>query len=250
MIFSDSQALPRGENWGAVPYESTYPWVLRQLFLEHYGRSAPHVIERGMRYRTVEDVLREWHEEVELKRPEVVVLQVGGSDCAPRVLGRRQREWLDNFPIPSIGKKIRQVEFRYRRHLLSRLPGSVYVGEERFRKALNEVVTRADVAGVQHLLLLNICSISDKLEMLCPGLRRNAERYNAIIEEVAKRSPCKLVDFRALLDDWGGPDRLTVDSMHMRPDGHRRLAAFLHNEISQLTGPISEENKNHENPTL
>jgi lysophospholipase L1-like esterase len=153
----------------------------------------------------------------------VVLLNVGASDCAPRVFSRRQRQFLELIPARSI----LNLEQKYRGKILSIIPGQPYVGLNAFRKHLQEVVRRAIEDEVKRLLLVNIIPISDKIECLRSGSQKLAEDYNRVIEEFDGVGPVTVFDFHRLMVAWGGPDRLTIDSMHMKAEGHRLLAESL-----------------------
>lgn len=231
LIFADSQALPRGRQWGNIPYESTYPWVLQRILCERLGPDAPQVIERGMRSRTILDVLEEWEEQVSLKRPDVVVLNIGGSDCIPQILSRWQRRTIERMSNQKLRNRLLYFEFRNRRRLLRWFPGRVHVPLSKFKRCIEETIKRCREDGVRKLILLTIIPISDKLEILVPGLRRNAAEYNSMISSFADGRMVSVVDLDALVQSWGGMDKLSVDALHLRPEGHRKLAEILSQEI-------------------
>ena len=89
VVMADSLAMAR-EGETNVAYETTYPYLLDQWLRQRFGSRAPLLIERGMRRRTIEYVLDEWYELVDLRKPEVVIVHVGIVDCAPRVFLRRE----------------------------------------------------------------------------------------------------------------------------------------------------------------
>jgi lysophospholipase L1-like esterase len=231
VVLGDSQALPRGKAWGNVDVELTYPWQLQARLKERFGLDAPVVIERGMRSRTIEDVLLEWEEQVTLKKPDVVVLNVGGADCTPRVLGRRHKKFWERFPVAAVRNRVLDLEYRYRRRILSSIEGRPYVPLARFKRHLAEIVRLSEASGVRQVLLMNLLPISDKLEYFWPGLAKNTEDYNRAIAEMDGVGPVRVFDFHGLVTSWGGPDRTTLDSMHLRPEAHRLLAAELERAI-------------------
>src|SRR5918992_220711 len=98
-ILADSLALPREDVGGDEMLEVTYPYLLDQSLRRQFGANAPLVYERGMRRRTIEYVLDDWNEQVELKKPDVVIVHVGIVDCAPRVFLRREGAFVANIRI-------------------------------------------------------------------------------------------------------------------------------------------------------
>src|SRR5262245_43716680 len=96
LILADSLALPR-EGSDDIPYETTYPYLVEESLRQHQDGPLPVVLERGMRRRTIEYVLDEWFELVELRRPDLVIIHVGIVDCAPRIFLRRERQFVENL---------------------------------------------------------------------------------------------------------------------------------------------------------
>src|SRR6185503_6668370 len=94
VILADSLVLPREEVGGEHCFEATYGFALYRALRDRFGGEAPLVIERGMRLRTIEAVLTDWHEQVTLRKADVVVVHVGVVDCAPRLFLRRERRFL------------------------------------------------------------------------------------------------------------------------------------------------------------
>lgn len=227
VILADSLALPRPESEGDIPYEATYPYLLDQSLRQQLGARAPSVIERGMRRRTIEYVLDDWLEMVEMRRPDMVVVHVGIVDCAPRVFLRREANMvarlrparLRNLVFDFVHKNRRRiVEFRKR----------VYVPPERFRNLVREVIERARTQNVKSLVFVNIITPPVELEQRSPGFRQNAEIYNRILEAEAKEEPwIHLIDIDKIVRDEGGANTLLVDGIHINEQGHKLLAREL-----------------------
>ena len=72
VVMADSLAMAR-EGETNVAYEATYPYLLEQRCGSALHPPAPLVIERGMRRRTIEYVLDERYEFVDLRSPEMSV---------------------------------------------------------------------------------------------------------------------------------------------------------------------------------
>lgn len=233
VIMADSAAMPRGESWGNIPFEETYPYLFDRELRARLGARAPLVIERGMRFRTMEDVLADWEIEIEAKRPEVLILQVGGSDCAPRVLSRRQRELVDALP-PRLRAVVLSGERRSRRLVSTLFPGRVYVPLAKFTRLVEEIVRRARALGLRRLVLVNIIPMSAAMEHQMPGVTRNVERYNAVFDAYRADPLVSFVDLNRLMRDWGGPDALTLDGMHMTARGQTLFAQELARRVLPL----------------
>lgn len=221
-ILADSNALPRPMDWGGLPLESTYPYLLeRKLREKLYPREDVHLIERGKRYRTTRTVLQDWYEIVDLRNPDVVIVQVGGADCAPRVLLPRERDWLKKIPF---GGKLLKLEEKYRRGWLLRFPPRVCVRLEEFRSNLRAIVERARNSETR-LIFVNIFDPAPAVLDQFAGADRLIARYNEAIAEIAR--PHTLIDLHALVRQLGGAGKHTVDGLHLDPVAQEKLADSL-----------------------
>ena len=231
LILADSLALPRPEGEGYTPYESTYPFILDQTLRD--GSADFNVIERGMRRRTIENVLEDWYELVELRKPDVVVVHVGIVDCAPRVFLRHERDRMERFRPARVRIKILDFAHKHRKQIVQ-LRKVVYVPREKFAQGVNEVVERATNSGVKSLVFIDIISPPDEMEERSPGFQKNVETYNQILSGTASSAGVKLLALNDLVKANGGTSKLTVDGIHLSSEGHQLLAHELEMHIRSL----------------
>lgn len=233
-ILADSNALPRPTEWGGLLLEDTYPYLLERELRRSLPASEELVVtERGMRYRTIESVLNDWYEVVDLRKADVVIVQVGGADCAPRILLPREREWLKK--VPFFGKLILKLEEKYRRGWLLRFPARVCVPVEKYRARLREVVARAKQSNSQ-LIFVNIFEPSPQVLDQFVGAEAYIQRYNSVLSEVSRTENIPVIDLHSLVDSIGGAGKHTVDGLHLDPKGQITLTQALTNEILSLKG--------------
>jgi lysophospholipase L1-like esterase len=236
-ILADSLALPRLPKDGDVPHELTYPFLLHMLLRQQHPDDPPLVIDRGMRARTILDVLNDWEEEVVVKRPHAVIVHVGIVDCAPRVLRPRERRWLQRLPSETARKAILQFIHRHRRAIVSLFPNRVYVSLPKFVAAVDQVMDRAARFPVKLLLFINIVTPTDSLEQRSPGFRAKVAAYNQALAQRVAGTAAQLVDLDGLLARHGGTEALTVDGMHLNATGNRLLAAELAHRLRPVIAP-------------
>lgn len=234
LILADSLALPRPEGEGYTPYEATYPFILDQTLRDH-GSANFNVIERGMRRRTIENVLEDWYELVELRKPDVVVVHVGIVDCAPRVFLRHERDRMERFRPARVRIKILDFAHKHRKQIVQ-LRKVVYVPREKFAQGVNEVVERVANSGVKSLVFIDIISPPDEMEERSPGFQKNVETYNQILSGTAASAGVKLLALNDLVKANGGTSKLTVDGIHLSAEGHQLLAHELEVHIRSLCG--------------
>jgi acyl-CoA thioesterase I len=230
LILADSLALPREGVGGDALVEVTYPFLFDQWLRLQFGAEAPVVFERGMRLRTIEYVLDEWHELVELRKPDVVIVHVGVVDCAPRVFLRREGLFVARIPIAPVRDRILKFAHDHRRAIVERRR-RVYVPLPRFEKLVQTVVQKAGEAGLKALVFVNIISPPDWLEERSPGFQHNVVAYNRVLQDQTKHSWVSLIDLNSLVQNDGGFENLAADGIHLSERGHALLANELKKQI-------------------
>ena len=227
VVMADSLAMAR-EGETNVPFEATYPYLLDQSLRRRLRFDAPLVIERGMRRRTIEYVLDEWYELVDLRRPEVVVIHVGIVDCAPRVFLRRERQFVENLRPAFLREAILSNVHKHRRAVVN-MRKKVYVPADRFNALVGQVVARAKASKLRSLVIVNIITPPSEMDERSPGFIKNVGIYNQILKTHANVNGVHLIDIDRMIKEAGGVDQLTVDGIHINETGHKMLA----NEIEQ-----------------
>jgi lysophospholipase L1-like esterase len=225
-ILADSLALPREDVGGDEMLEVTYPFLLDQSLRARFGAAAPLIFERGMRRRTIEYVIDEWNEQVELKKPEVVIVHVGIVDCAPRVFLRREGAFVANIRFSWLRNRILKFTHDHRRRIVQ-FRRKVYVPLPRFERLVQTVVQKARETNVQSLMFVNIIRPPESVEERSPGFQNNVIAYNRVLAEQAKHSFVTLIDLNRIVEDAGGSEKLTVDGVHLNEQGHVLLAEKL-----------------------
>jgi acyl-CoA thioesterase I len=225
-ILADSLALPREDVGGQELLEVTYPFLLDQSLRKRFGAATPIIFERGMRRRTIEYVLDDWNEQVELKKTDMVIVHVGIVDCAPRVFLRREAAFVAKIKFARLRDRILKYAHDHRRAIVQRRR-KVYVPLWRFEKLVQQVVQRAEESKVTSLVFINIIRPPDSVEARSPGFQNNVIAYNRVLEEQTKHQHVTLIDLNRLIHTEGGSEKLTVEGIHLNERGHVLLAAEL-----------------------
>jgi lysophospholipase L1-like esterase len=224
-----------------TPFEATYPYLLDQSLRRRFQSDAPLVIERGMRRRTIEYVLDEWYELVDLRKPEVVVVHVGIVDCAPRVFLRRERQFVENLRPTFLRESILNNVHRHRRAIVN-MRKKVYVPADRFNALVGQVVERAKQSKLRSLVVVNIITPPAEMDERSPGFIMNAGVYNEILKTHAQADGVHLIDVDGMIKAAGGVEQLTVDGIHLNETGHKMLAKELEKHVlSLLDGSLSTD---------
>ncbi len=237
VLLGDSLSLPRGPAQGDIPYEATYPVLLERSLRARLGAQVPWLIERGLRLRTILRVPSDWYEQIELKKPDILVVHVGVVDCAPRVFLPLERHMVNAIRPKRLRAWVLGLVNKHRRAIIRLRPNRVYVSHRRFERGVQQVVEKAYLSGLRGLIFVNIVAPPDDLEYRSPGFRRNVELYNRTLAEQAGRFPwVRLVDFNGLVWQGGDPTSLLLDGVHPNRKGHALLAEELERHILELGG--------------
>jgi lysophospholipase L1-like esterase len=234
VVMADSLAMAR-EGETNVAYETTYPYLLDQWLRQRFGSQAPLVCERGMRRRTIEYVLDEWYELVELRKTDVVVVHVGIVDCAPRVFLRRERQFVENLRPGFLRRSILDYVHRHRRAVVN-MRKKVYVPPERFNALVGQVMAKAKASELRSLVIVNIITPPAEMDERPPGFIRNVGIYNELLRTHAEANGAHLIDIDRLIKEAGGVEQLTVDGIHINEAGHKMLAQEIEKHVLSLIG--------------
>lgn len=234
VVMADSLAMAR-EGETNVAYETTYPYLLDQWLRQRFGSQAPLVSERGMRRRTIEYVLDEWYELVDLRKTDVVVVHVGIVDCAPRVFLRRERQFVENLRPGFLRRFILDYVHRHRRAVVN-MRKKVYVPPERFNALVGQVMAKAKASELRSLVIVNIITPPAEMDERSPGFIRNVGIYNEILRKHAEANGAHLIDIDRLIKEAGSVEQLTVDGIHINEAGHKMLAQEIEKHVLSLIG--------------
>ena len=239
VVMADSLAMPR-EGETNTPFEATYPYLLDQSLRRRFQSEAPMVIERGMRRRTIEYVLDEWYELVDLRKPEVVVVHVGIVDCAPRVFLRRERQFVENLRPTFLRESILSNVHRHRPAIV-KMRKKVYVSVDRFNALVGQVVAKAKQSKLRSLVMVNIITPPAEMDERSPGFIRNVGIYNEILKTHAEADGVHLMDLDGMIKAAGGVEQLTVDGIHINETGHAMLAREIENHVVTVLDQVRTE---------
>jgi lysophospholipase L1-like esterase len=230
VVMADSLAMAR-EGETNVAYEDTYPCLLDQWLRQRFGSQAPMVIERGMRRRTIEYVLDEWYELVELRKADVVVIHVGIVDCAPRVFLRRERQFVENLRPSFVREFVLGNVHKHRRAIVN-MRKKVYVPPDRFTALVAQVTAKA--SKLRSLVFVNIITPPVEMNERSPGFIKNVGVYNEILKAQADTNGVHLIDLDSMIKNAGGVEQLTVDGIHINQAGHKMLAKEIEEHVLTL----------------
>jgi hypothetical protein len=214
VALADSLAMPRRSENNFVRWEHTWPYLL-QARLRSAGLDAE-VINRGERGRTADTLVRDFHEDIEFKRPDIVVIQVGLVDGAPRIFSRREHGLL-NLPPLSFFVRFRNwiIARRAARRpeITAKNPlAKVYTPPREFSehlRAFHQNLGKLDWS--LRIIVLPALYDPEFMEKKSPGFGSNMMLYNRLLQEFCVECGHTLADAKAVISAGGagslfGPD--------------------------------------------
>lgn len=195
LILTDSLSLPRQYENIIVEYQNTYPFLLRKEF------ESIDFIHIGIGGATIKTLLDQCNYQ-KYSNPDLVILQCGIVDCAPRAFNIYERKITEKLnlikflkPYTSILRKYRKIQYtkpnNYKKHLIS----------------ISNMFSKSKVVA------LEILPASKAYEKKVPGISSEIKRYNEIQREI----------ITTINNDDFNQNGLLPDLFHLNKDGHHLI---------------------------
>ncbi|MGB4774081.1 MAG: hypothetical protein WBP45_02820 [Daejeonella sp.] len=209
LFITDSLGLPRLQP-ETVLYEETYIYLCKKEFLEYDfidlcigGGTITTLASQLLYYLAV--------------NPDLVIVQSGIVDCAPRALGRREMALLNsNAIIGNISKVILKPFLPFLRKYRGQTSTTITAFEtniDKFLKIFNNIPVYWNL----------IVPATDKYEEQIPGIRKNIIQYNQIIQAKLGNNYIDNADVK--------DGMLMSDFHHLNKEGHANLFNKIGNII-------------------
>ena len=207
VVVTDSLGIPRSEPLCLGP-DIIWSYRLNGVSYVH-GRTG----------YTLVDVLEDASSHIKACKPDIIIMQIGIVDCAPRIFSRRVLNMIKQIPL------LRSVVFwfvnKYRSHIL-KLRKTQYVPIQKFRNTASELKLKFNNSTIFAVSILPAC---DEYEKLLPGISQEIRRYNEVLSEHFE-----------YIDPYLGfaPEELcSNDYHHLNEAGHNLVLKAVNEAISQ-----------------
>jgi len=204
LILTDSVSLPR-----KVPertsYAQTYPALLKD---------SDEVYQISIGGATSEDILKQcvYYSQFEV---DIVILQVGIVDCAPRFMTKGELAFFKR--IPFFGLRIIKI---LNTSFIRKLRKLTYTTEHKFERNISGIINSFKEKKV---IVLGIIPAVEQYEKTLPGVSKNITRYNAILQ----KTPF-FVDLTGI-ESYG----MMTDHHHVNAEGH----LFIYSKLISIIRP-------------
>lgn len=166
LILTDSLGLPR-EKPEVCAYEQTWPVLLKQNpdFIVH---------QVSIGGGTSSDILRqiEYHHSF---NPDIVIVQVGIVDCAPRFMTRLELEIIKK--IPFLGRRLIKT---LNNNAVRKYRNISYCPPKAFE---NNIIKIHQTFKDREVYYIGILPATDTYESILPGIASNIKLYNKILSK-------------------------------------------------------------------
>lgn len=208
LIFSDSLALPRSTP-EVCTYEETWPVLLKN--------DGFNIHQLSIGGATIRELNSQMHYHF-LFSPDVVIVQAGIVDCAPRALGKLELLLLNHFYIT---KKLLQFFLPKCYFFLRKKRNISYTTKEEYRKYINSFLK---MFSGKKIYWIGILPSTEEYEKVVPGISKRIITFNGILKEC-------LFDNYLSMDDIP-KEGIMSDFMHLNAIGH----SYVFNRIrSKMT---------------
>lgn len=208
LLLTDSLGFPRAEP-EFVAYEQSWVALLREAFPQC------DVVHQGRGGATIRDLFNHSAYYHGTMKPDLVLIQSGIVDCAPRTLTLVEQQVVTRLPL--LSRPLGALVKRYSRQL-RRWRGITYTPLAQFE----HFVERFE-AQFPQTCWIGILPASPGYEAQVQGITRNVARYN----DVLRRR--RWIDTSAFT-----PEDIMSDFHHLSARGHRRLADAIAPAIERL----------------
>ncbi len=199
LVLGDSLTLPRS-NPEVCHYDKTWPVILRSKYNIH---------QVSIGGGTVGDLRRQVSYHIDFG-PQIVIVQSGIVDCAPRAFSQFELELMTRVWL--LNSVLKQLARRYSRHL-RRIRGITYTKPLEFGKTAAHI--RDSFPTTQFIWLGILPAIRD-YEKKVPGITGRINEFNAILQQLLGSSFCSLDDIPQ--------EGIMSDNIHLNDVGHSYVA--------------------------
>lgn len=211
-----------------IPYEKTWIWHFKTAFPDY------DIIDRPMRGATTNRLVLEGGggiDLLELYSPDIVIIQMGHAECAPRLFRKSGFEHF--FMHRILPRRYFRTYINYIKKRRVRMPDCTDIDHSVTVNNIRAYIERCSRQNVK-LVYFKIQRPNDYYITKSPYIGRNIERYNAALDTFASEYSC--VTLADPIKNYHDVNSLCIDELHINPEGH--LIYFR--EIEEIIKKISD----------
>ncbi len=203
LIITDSVALPRKYNAGTVVWSETYIAKIKSAYTNF------EVINVSIGGASIKDLRNQLNYYKNLK-PEIVLLQCGIVDAAPRAFGRIEMDLIKKLRLFRLTKPFVTFLRKYRAHH--------YASVREFESLLLTLINELSAKQFFALAILPSC---EEYEQLLPGITKSITAYDTILKKHTHFIDLSKIPREGILNDYH----------HLNAIGHQYIYEELQKKL-------------------
>jgi lysophospholipase L1-like esterase len=184
---------------------------------------------RAENSQTVADLVADCEESLVAWAPDVVIFQVGIVECTPRVVPHALRRRFVKGRTP-VERLWLAGEALVRRPLVGLLGGAPAMSPRAFQAGLTRLCSIGRGEAGARVLCIGIHETTARVTREVPGIQEQIRTFDGAIRAACAASGASYVDPAPVVAELG-LDAASPDGIHFSAEGHRRLAARLHDAL-------------------
>ncbi len=228
LCIGDSLTLPRGED---VKYENTWFYLLKHYFQDidfisffKRGITTNILVQEGGGDKNTAEKYPFGADCLEHYKPNIIILQLGIVDCAPRLL----KQGMETKLVNHLPKKIANIYIKLIKTTRKRNTANTYVSLKKFEDNLINYFERCKNQNIEKLIIIKIAIPSQEMVDKNPEIIKNVIKYNAVYDKLEKKYP--FVNSINPLDSSKTNEIIFTDGYHPNAKGN----TFVYSELKDF----------------
>ena len=231
VVAGDSLGLPRIKPT-LISYKDIWPYILEGKLKERNVNSK--ILNHSERSRTLPKLLKNFQDIVSIWEPDILIIQIGIVDCAPRLFSEREHKFLNSGIIHwRIAKAIINFASKHRRQIITLRPWVRYTPLKKFKKSLEDLGKILSQTNYKTIVLPIFPSFPSHTYR-SPGYNESVEKYNNEWKNFCEKYSHIFINLEEIINDLKLEDLLLEDGHHLSKLGHLRIATSLENKILEI----------------
>lgn len=231
LVAGDSLALPRmGRDY--ISYKDVWPELLKNNLSNNF--SEIRILNHSERARTITKLVKNFQDIVYIWEPDVLILQIGIVDCAPRLFSEKEHGFLNSGLIHwRIAKIIINLFSKYRRVIIKLRPWVRYTPLKKFKinlLLLGELLKKTNIK----VIVLPIMPTFPSHAYRSPGYNESVQAYNLEWEKWCQLFSHAIIKTEEIILNENLEEMLLKDGHHLSIKGHKIFSNVIADKIIKI----------------
>ncbi len=231
VVGGDSLGLPRLKPT-IISYKDIWPFLLESKLRNKNINCV--VLNHSERSRTLPKFLKNFQDIVSIWEPDILIIQIGIVDCAPRLFSEREHKFLNSgFIHWRIARAIINFASKHRRQIIKLRSWVRYTPLKKFKMSLQNLGKILSNVNFKTIILPIMPSFPSHIYR-SPGYNESVEKYNEEWKLFCEKYFHIFINLEDVINGFKLEDLLLEDGHHLSKLGHQRIAFALENKILEI----------------